>query len=185
MKAQKADQCAKVDGDVGETIYEIDLYGTKIPLTATQMALHDHGDQLMHFLFPYIHEIGTPHVTKDSCIEEDCLHPCYGPSHWINYCNVCYSYLQNLMAHPRLNSLSDFRSRPPKMESYCPPCQVPNSLEEVEYPGEFQPYVPLDLGEVPATVSFEQFKEITEKLGQCAANAELDCSAERALLGMD
>ena len=71
------------------------------------------------------------------------------------------------------------------MESYCPPCQVPNSLEEVEYPGEFQPYVPLDLGEVPATVSFEQFKEITEKLGQCAANAELDCSAERALLGMD
>ena len=59
------------------------------------------------------------------------------------------------MAHPGLNSLSDFRRRPPKMESYCPPCQVPNSLEEVEYPGEYQPYVPLDLDEVPATVSFE------------------------------
>ena len=71
------------------------------------------------------------------------------------------------------------------MESYCPHCQVPNSLEEVEYPGEYPPYVPKDLDEVPATVSFEQYKEISEKIGQCATNVELDCSAERALLGMD
>ena len=94
-------------------------------------------------------------VTKESCMDEDCFHPCYNTEYTM-HCPRCWYEINTALSNGK--TLEEESER---LTQICGKCQVPPE-DDRELPGEFREYEPIaDTAFKPAK-TYEEWK--AEKL---------------------
>ena len=94
-------------------------------------------------------------VTKESCMDEDCFHPCYNTEYTM-HCPRCWYEINKSLANGV--SLEEDKER---LTQICGKCQVPPE-DDRELPGEFREYEPIADSAFKPAKTYEEWK--AEKL---------------------